>query len=235
MINSEEFFRESLATVFNLIKHFGWDDLIFTHASARIPNTNYMLINRFGVEFDRITPLSLLKVDIFSDDSVEHSNIAGINLHRTFYRCKPEVNGVIHTHTNEGIAVSADKRGLVPISQQSMFVIPTLSYFDQYNGVIVDDEDPLLMVDSIKDNKCMILRNHGLLTCGTTIQEAFMYMYHLQKSCEIQTITDLDNAVYIDVNVNQQVSDRYETFRNNFDRTALWEMLGRISKRARKS
>lgn len=235
MTDDEKYVRENLAIVFNLIKHFGWDDLIFTHASARIPGTDDMLINRYGIEFERVTPISLLKVDINSDDEVTHANIAGVNLHRTFYKNNPEVYGVIHTHTNEGIAVSIDKRGLLPISQQAMFVLPTLTYFDQYNGVIVNDEDPTLIVKEMGNNKCMILRNHGLLTAGTSVQEAFIYMYQLQKSCEIQAITNLDYATFIDTSKDQTLAEKYDLFKTDRSKDMLWEMLDRTAKRTRKS
>ncbi len=204
--------RVDLAACYRLIAMFGWDDLVFTHISARVPGDKHeFLINPYGMLFEEITASSLIKVDE-RGEKVEASeypvNPAGFVIHSAIHAARPDVVCVLHTHTNAGVAVSAQKEGLLPISQQSTLVIGSLGYHD-YEGIALrDDEKPRLVADLGK-RSAMILRNHGLLSVGATIPEAFVVMYALQKSCEIQllaqsggTLTHVDPKIVEGASVN---------------------------------
>lgn len=233
-MSNERITREQLATVFNLIAHFKWDDLIFTHASARIPGTNRILLNRYGLGFNEITADNLVSVDLHDDTDPALASIAGLILHKELYKSRPDINCAIHTHTPAGIAVSADSRGLLPISQHSLIVYNTISYYE-YQGIFVDENEPEHIITQLKTNKCMFLRNHGLLTVGASVQEAFVLMYHLQKACEIQTLTDLDHASYISEEVIRDFPEKLAKFKESNTKDVLWKMLTRLVKSVHKN
>ncbi len=183
--------RIDLAACYNIVAHYGWDDLVFTHISARIPGPeHHFLINPYGMMFDEISAASLVKVDIDGNKVSESGydiNPAGFTIHSAIHAAREDAQCVLHLHTNEGVAVSAQKSGLLPLSQQSLFPLTNLSYHN-YEGVALRaDEKPRLVVD-LGANNFMILRNHGLLTCAESIADAFLYMYVLQRACEIQLL-----------------------------------------------
>lgn len=183
--------RVDLAACYNIVAHYGWDDLIFTHISARIPGPeHHFLINPYGMMFDEISASSLVKVDIEGNKVSESDydiNPAGFTIHSAIHAAREDAKCVLHLHTNEGVAVSAQKNGLLPLSQQSLFPLTNLSYH-HYEGVALrDDEKPRLVAD-LGANNFMILHNHGLLTCAETIADAFIFMYVLQRACEIQLL-----------------------------------------------
>jgi ribulose-5-phosphate 4-epimerase/fuculose-1-phosphate aldolase len=186
---SEWNLRVDLAAAYRLVAFYGWSDLVFTHISARIAGPeHHFLINPYGLMFDEITASSLIKVDQQGNKISESSfpvNPAGFTIHSCIHEARPDVGCVLHTHTRAGIAVSAQKCGVLPISQQSTFVIPQLAYHD-YEGVALrEDEKPRLQADLGKNNYLM-LRNHGLLTCGATVASAFIAMYQFETTCQIQ-------------------------------------------------
>lgn len=183
--------RVELAAAYRLVAHFGWDDLIFTHISARVPGqADQFLINPYGMLFDEITASSLVKVDHAGTPLMASEydvNPAGFVIHSAIHDARPEVQCVLHTHTRYGVAVSAQADGLLPISQQSIFPLARLAYHD-YEGVALrDDEKPRLVADLGQSN-CLILRNHGLLTCGRSVAEAVLGMYTLESACRIQIL-----------------------------------------------
>ncbi len=183
--------RIELAAAYRLVAHFGWDDLVFTHISARVPGEpEQFLINPYGMLFDEITASSLVKVDGAGQPLMESAygvNPAGFVIHSAIHDGRPEVQCVLHTHTRYGVAVSAQKDGLLPISQQSIFPLARLAYH-AYEGVALrDDEKPRLVADLGKSN-FLILRNHGLLTCGRSVAEAVLAMYTLESACRIQIL-----------------------------------------------
>lgn len=198
--------RIDLAAAYRLASHFGWDDLIYTHISAKIPNTDQYLINHYGMMFSEITASSLVKVNI-NGDVLDNGTInpAGFFVHKAVHTGRPDVGCVMHAHTNAGIAVSADKRGLLPVSQTSTVIIPHLGYHD-YRGIVLDSEEEVLLQKSLGNKKYLMLRNHGLLTAGNTVSDAFCSMHQFQKACEIQTLTDLSNVNLIseDILISQQ-------------------------------
>ena len=181
--------RVDLAAAYRLVALFGWDDLVFTHISARVPNTeDEFLINPYGVFFDEITASSLVKIDLQGrkvQDSPFEVNPAGFVIHSAIHAARHDARCVMHTHTLNGVAVSAQRAGLLPISQHSMFTLASLGYHDFEGPALNDDEKPRLVAD-LGDKSSLILRNHGLLTVGETVADAFVAMYYLEASCAIQ-------------------------------------------------
>jgi ribulose-5-phosphate 4-epimerase/fuculose-1-phosphate aldolase len=185
--------RVDLAAAYRLVALFGWDDLVFTHISARVPgpggeHTGEFLINPYGFMFEEITASSLVKVDADGrklDDTPFDVNPAGFVIHSAVHGARHDAGCVLHTHTLNGIAVSAQAGGVLPLSQQSIFVLSSLGYHD-YEGVALrDDEKPRLVAD-LGQHNFLMLRNHGLLTVGATVAEAFLSMYLFETVCTIQ-------------------------------------------------
>ena len=182
--------RVDLAAAYQLASIFKWTDLIYTHFSARVPGSEDFLINAYGLMFDEITASNLVKIDQHGkvlDDPLDLGyNEAGFVIHGCVHEARPEINCVIHTHTRAGVAVSAMKCGLLPISQHAQYVEQMVTYHD-YEGIALDmDERERMAKDLGKTSKAMILRNHGLLTMGKTVHEAWEMMYYLDCACQIQ-------------------------------------------------
>lgn len=190
LVSAEEWqLRVDLAACYRLVALHGWSDLVFTHISARVPGPeHHFLINPYGLMFDEITASSLIKVDQDCNKLITSPypvNPAGFVIHSAVHAARPDIQCVLHTHTRAGIAVSAQKNGVLPISQQSTFVLASLAYHD-YEGVAFrDEEKPRLQADMGEANFLM-LRNHGLLTVGKTIADAFLSMYTFENACQIQ-------------------------------------------------
>ena len=181
--------RVDLAAAYRLVALYGWDDLIFTHLSARIPgDKHHFLINPYGMMFDEITASSLVRVD--QDGNKLNAgdfdiNPAGFTIHSAIHAVREDAVCVMHTHTTAGVAVSAQKEGLLPLSQQSLFPLSGLSYHD-YEGVALRDDEKARLQADLGSTNFMILRNHGLLTVGSTVADTFLNMFILQRACEIQ-------------------------------------------------
>lgn len=181
--------RVDLAACYRIVAHYGWDDLIFTHISARVPGPeHHFLINPYGMMFDEVTASSLVKVDLQGNkvmDSDFDINPAGFTIHSAVHEAREDATCVMHLHTMEGVAVSTLEKGLQAYSQQSLFALSSLSYHD-YEGVALNPDEKQRLVTDLGNSNFMILRNHGLLTCANNIADAFLFMYLLQRSCEIQ-------------------------------------------------
>jgi len=195
--------RVDLAACYRLVARYGWSDLIFTHISARLPGEAHeFLINPYGLMFDEITASSLIKVDAQGNklqDTPFPVNQAGFIIHSAIHAARPDVGCVLHTHTRAGVAVSAQQGGVLPISQQSTFVLASLAYHD-YEGVAIrPDEQPRLQND-LGDKIFYCLRNHGLLTVGRTIGDAFLSMYTFESACQIQIAAQAGGAALTPVN-----------------------------------
>lgn len=189
-ISDEEWaLRVNLAACYRAIAMHGWDDLVFTHISARVPGPEeHFLINAYGLLFEEMTASSLVKVDLAGNkigDSPHAINPAGFVIHSAVHEARPDVGCVLHTHTRAGIAVSAQKDGLLPLSQTSLFAVVTLGYHD-YEGVALNDDEKPRLVADLGTNNALMLRNHGLLTVGSSIEDAFLLMYVLETACQIQ-------------------------------------------------
>ena len=195
--------RVDLAAAYRLVALYGWSDLVFTHISARIPGPeHHFLINPYGLMFDEITASSLVKVDQDCNKLMESPfpvNPAGFAIHSAVHAVREDAGCVMHTHTRAGVGVSAQKAGVLPISQQSTFVLASLAYHD-YEGVAFrEDEKPRLQAD-LGDRNFLMLRNHGLLTVGQTIADAFLSMYVFESTCQIQLAAQSGGAELTEVN-----------------------------------
>ena len=180
--------RVDLAAAYRLVALFHWDDLVFTHITAKIPGTEHFLINPYGLMFDEITASSLIKIDIAGKVLQETSfpiNPAGFTIHSAVHAARHDAQCVMHTHTLNGVAVSAQKRGVLPISQQSIFILSDLGYHD-YEGVALRDEEKPRLVADLGGHGFLMLRNHGLLTVGADIATAWQRMYFFEATCAIQ-------------------------------------------------
>jgi ribulose-5-phosphate 4-epimerase/fuculose-1-phosphate aldolase len=182
--------RVNLAACYRLAAHFRMTDLIYTHISARVPGPDHhFLINAFGLLWDEISASTLVKVtldgDIVDDPTGNGINRAGYVIHSAVHRARSDVGCVMHTHTAAGIAVSAQADGLLPLSQHAMRFTNSIGYHD-YEGLALELEEQARLVSDLGGHKAMILRNHGLLTCGASIAEAFDLMYYLERACQAQ-------------------------------------------------
>lgn len=203
--------RCDLAACYRLVALYGWSDLVFTHISAKLPPSvsgpeHQFLINPYGLMFDEITASSLVKVDMQCrklDDSPFPVNPAGFVIHSAVHEARPQAQCVLHTHTRAGVAVSAQQGGVLPISQQSIFVLNSLAYHD-YEGVAFRvDEKPSLQAD-LGQAKFLMLRNHGLLTVGKTIADAFLSMHTFENTCRIQIDAQAGGAL---ITIDQSIID----------------------------
>jgi len=183
--------RVDLAAAYRLVALYGWDDLIFTHISARVPGgEHYFLLNPYGMMFEEVTASSLVKIDLQGRKVMESPyaiNPAGFTIHSAVHAAREDALCVMHLHTDYGIAVSAQKEGLRPISQQAMFPLASLAYHD-YEGLALNEEEKPRLVSDLGNKNNLILRNHGLLTIGKTAAEAFLSMYILERACRIQIL-----------------------------------------------
>jgi len=181
--------RVNLAACYRLVALYHWDDLIFTHISARVPGPeHHFLINPFGMLFDEITASSLVKVDLEGKkvmDSPYEINPAGFTIHSAIHAAREDAKCVLHLHTVNGVAVSAQKEGVLPVSQQSIFVLSSLGYHN-YEGVALNEDEKPRLVNDLGDKNFFMLRNHGLLTVADNIPDAFLFMYIFESACMIQ-------------------------------------------------
>jgi ribulose-5-phosphate 4-epimerase/fuculose-1-phosphate aldolase len=181
--------RVALAACYRLTAMYGWQDLIFTHISARVPGPeHHFLINPYGMLFEEITASSLIKVDLHGhkvSESPFEVNPAGFTIHSAVHAGREDAKCVIHVHSVNGIAVSCQKAGVLPISQQSIFVLSSLAYHN-YEGVALNEDEKPRLVSDLGDKSFLMLRNHGLLTVAESIADAFLYMYFFESCCMIQ-------------------------------------------------
>ncbi len=231
--------RCDLAACYRLVALHGWSDLVFTHISAKLPaavtgGEHQFLINPYGLLFDEITASSLVKVDMACNklhDSPFPVNPAGFVIHSAVHEARPEAGCVLHTHTRAGVAVSAQKHGILPISQQSTFVLASLAYHD-YEGVAFrPDEKPRLQADLGQAN-FLVLRNHGLLTVGPSIADAFLAMFTLEATCRIQVDAlaghgGMDHLTPVNPRIVQGVAEAMRVQTGGMGGAFVWPALRR--------
>ena len=232
--------RVDLAAAYRLVALFGWEDLVFTHISAREPGTeDQFLINPYGVFFDEITASSLVKIDLNGDkvqDSPFPVNAAGFIIHSAIHSARHDARCVLHTHTVNGVAVAAQRDGLLPLSQHSLFVITSVGYHDFEGPALNADEKPRLIAD-LGTATSLILRNHGLLTVGESVAEAFVRMYYLEASCAIQVRAQSGGGelIHIDKSVidkGYSAAMQEQRRRNGGQHRLVWPgLLRRLDKR----
>jgi len=211
--------RVNLAACYRLIALFGWDDLVFTHISARVPGPDeHFLINAYGKMFEEMSASSLVKVDLEGNiimDSPYAINPAGFTIHSAIHAARDDAGCVLHTHTKAGVAVSAQADGLRPLSQISLLPYASLSYHD-YEGIALNDEEKPRLVSDLGSSNFLVLRNHGLLTVGGSIPDAFLYMYALETACQTQlaaqsagvTLVEIDAAIVAGIKAQVEMVTR---------------------------
>ncbi|MCC4309636.1 class II aldolase/adducin family protein [Alcanivorax marinus] len=193
--------RKDLAAAYRLVALYDWEDLVFTHLSARVPGPeHHFLINPYGMLFDEITASSLVKVDrdgeIVDPGATNRVNPAGFTIHSAVHMAREEAGAVLHLHAPDGVAVSAHKDGLLPLSQTAMLCLDHIAFHD-YEGVALNLDERERLIRDLGDKNMMLLRNHGTLTVGRDVGEAFTYMYFLMKAAEIQVRTLAQGEPYL--------------------------------------
>lgn len=191
MTDAEARTRVDLAAVYRLIALNGWDDLIFTHVTARLPGeADHLLINPFGVLFEHITASNLVKIDL-GGNIIGHArhgvSQGGFVLHQTLHRARPDVHCILHTHTEAGIAVSAQADGLLPISQHALYPLGSIAYHD-YGGLIMSDAERANLMREAATAHHLVLRNHGLVTLGASPADAYLLMCDFERACKAQVL-----------------------------------------------
>jgi ribulose-5-phosphate 4-epimerase/fuculose-1-phosphate aldolase len=189
-VSAEEWqLRVDLAAAYRLVAAYGWSDLVFTHISARMPGPQHsFLINPYGLMFEEITASSLVLIDQHGNKlraSPFPVNPAGFTIHSCIHEVRDDAGCVLHTHSRAGVAVSAQKAGVLPLSQQSTLVLNSLAYHD-YEGIALNPEEKPRLQADLGQAHFLMLRNHGLLTVGRTIADAFLNMYTFENTCRIQ-------------------------------------------------
>lgn len=181
--------RQELAAAYRVAADYGWDDMLITHFSARVPGTErHFLLNPFGLLFEEVTASNLVKVDLDGNAVVPGDyavNPAGFIIHGAIHAARDDAHVILHTHTVEGMAVAAQEDGLLPITQTALSVFSDLAYHD-FEGIVLDDDERQRLLPAIGGKNNVILRNHGLMTLGSTVGEAFLRMHTLQRACEAQ-------------------------------------------------
>ncbi len=215
-VSEEEWaLRVDLAACHRLSAHFGWTDHVFGHITARIPGPEkHYLIGPFGWFFDEVTASSMVKIDqdgnVLLDETGLSFNLGGFIVHGAIHQAREDAHCIIHLHDSDGIAVSALKDGLLPINQDAMAVIHDVAYHD-YEGFAIDTEERERFVANVGEKNYVILRNHGLLTMGPTMADAFSRFYALQKCCAMQVKTlgcGLD-VIYPSQEIQDKVRDQF--------------------------
>ena len=181
--------RVDLAALYRLVALYGWDDLVFTHISARVPGEdNHFLLNPYGLLFEEIKASDLVKIDLDGNIVSETEyfvNAAGFTIHSAVHVNGQHNHAVIHTHSNDGVAVSAQEHGLLPISQTAMVIRYECAYHD-YEGIALNHDERERLLNDLGDKHCMILRNHGLLATGATCADAWLRLFFLERACTMQ-------------------------------------------------
>lgn len=189
---TEHNLRIQLAYLYRIFNHYQWSDLIVTHLSVRVPNEKALLINPFGLSFDEITPDSLVKIDF--DGQILDSPLGFVNnknggtVHRAIYRNRPDIHCILHTHSHHGVAVSSLEEGLMLLDQIGMMFHGKVGYHE-FETLFINDEKQEKLLEDLGNHSVMILHNHGLLSVGSNIPEAFWFHYYLEHACKVQVMT----------------------------------------------
>lgn len=230
LVSAEEWqLRVDLAACYRLAAAYGWSDLVFTHISARLPGPeHHFLINPYGLMFDEITASSLVKVDQQCNkliDSPFPVNPAGFVIHSAVHEARDDAQCVIHTHTRAGVAVSAQKCGVLPLSQQSTFVLASLAYHE-YEGVAFREEEKTRLQADMGRANFLMLRNHGLLVAGRSIADAFLSMYTFESTCQIQLSAQVGGElIHVNPAIIQGVSEAMRVQTGGMGGAFVWPSL----------
>lgn len=217
--------RVDLAACYRLADLFGFSDIVWNHITAKIPaarheHSEHFLINRFGLRFDEVTASNLVTIDLDgnvvdagSASSEEDINVTGFVIHSAIHAARPDVHCVMHSHPQAGLAVSVLKDGLIPMIQDAMPFFGRVAYHD-YEGLATDTGERERLAANLGDKNAMILRNHGLLTAGETVAEAFMHMYYLERACQVQLQVLASGQEYVlpSTEICEQAAQQYLQF-----------------------
>tara|TARA_X000000950_G_scaffold275055_1_gene360892 strand:- start:7290 stop:8099 length:810 start_codon:yes stop_codon:yes gene_type:complete len=227
--------RQDLAAAYRLVAHYGWDDMVFTHLSARVPGPDdHFLLNPFGYQFSEVTASSLVKVDLDGEIVLDNGfevNAAGFTIHSAVHMARPDAHAVMHLHTDHGVAVASMQEGLLPLTQHALFVYHDIAYHD-WEGVALDLEERERVVADLGNRHLMILRNHGTMALGDSVASAFLRLYFLERACKIQVgaLQGTPNAP------KQQAIDMMQSTFNNTDSwdrvsSTAWPSMRRLADR----
>lgn len=230
--------RVDLAALYRLVALYGWDDLVFTHISARVPGPDHhFLINPYGQFFEEITASSLVKVDLDGNivEPTDYAvNPAGFTIHSAIHAAREDAKFVLHVHTDQGVAVSAQKEGLLPISQHALIVLPHLAYHE-YEGIALDLGERERLVKDLGDKRLMLLWNHGTLAIGETAGECWVGLFHLERACRMQTLALAGGREHIKLAPNAAVETVRMQSANGFVGGGMLAWPGCLRKVARHS
>jgi ribulose-5-phosphate 4-epimerase/fuculose-1-phosphate aldolase len=231
MVSAQEWqLRVDLAACYRLVALHGWDDLIFTHITARVPGPeHHFLINPYGLMFEEMTASSMVKVDKDCKPLLPTPypvNPAGFIIHSAIHEVRDDAVCVLHTHTPAGVGVAAQEAGLLPISQQATVVLTSLGYHGYEGIALMDDEKPRLQAD-LGTNNFLMLRNHGLLTVGPTIADAFLSMFTFERACQIQVQAQGSGAVlrHVDPRILAGVKQNVKMVTKGMGGSLAWPAL----------
>jgi len=218
-VPTEADMRRDLAALYRLVAHFRMTDIIDTHISARVPGPeNHFLINRYGVLFHEMRPEDLVKIDMDGrpvdpgdPETTNRVNAAGFTIHSAIHMARHDLACVVHTHTADGMAIACRKSGLLPITQHALRFYNRLGYH-AYEGIALDLEERDRLVADMGTHKAMVLRNHGLLAAGSTVAEAFVNIYFLERACQAQVKATAagDELVYPSAEVCERTARQFE-------------------------
>ncbi len=220
--------RVDLAACYRLVARYGWDDMLSAHISARVPDeTNRLLINPYGVLFSQVTASCLVKTDFYGEQFSETPfpmNPAAIVIHGAILEARGDVASALHSHTTAGVAVSTHNVGLMPINQRALYFQNVLAYHD-YEGLALESDERESLVAHLQDKWVMLLRNHGTLSVGRTIGQAFIYAYMLERACEYQVATLAGGTPLVELSddIKQRVPNQATHF--EFAGTMEWPAL----------
>jgi ribulose-5-phosphate 4-epimerase/fuculose-1-phosphate aldolase len=233
---SERLVRTQLAAAYRILAQFKMDDLTYTHLSARLPGSDTYFIYPFGLLFEEVTASNLLKVTLegkILEGKESQYNQTGYVIHGNIYKNRPDVNAIFHLHTIAGVSVSTMECGLLPLSQFSFHFYERLAYHNYDSLTLENHRQGENLVKDLGLKKAMILRNHGTLTCGATIHEAFLYAYFLEQACKVQcaSLSSGQKVVMPPKEVCEQAAQDVRDFEPDFgirDWTALLRKLDRV-------
>lgn len=222
-VSAEEWrVRQELAATYRLVAHYGWDDMVFTHLSARVPGPDeHFLLNPFGFMFDEVTASNLVKIDIDGNvvlDTGYEVNAAGFTIHGAVHMARPDAHAVMHLHTDGGVAVSGMDCGFLPLNQHALFVYHDVAYHD-WEGVALDLDERERLIADLGTHHLMMLRNHGTLALGGSVASCFLRMYYFERACQIQVNTLAGGKPHMPP---AKATDMMQTTFNNPD---AWESI----------
>lgn len=236
--NNEANLRKQLAYLYRIFNHYGWDDLIVTHLSVRLAEEEALLILPFGLSFDEITPENLIKVDfagnILTSTQGFNINQNGTTVHRSIYKARPEINCILHTHSHYGVVMSSLQEELQFLDQIAMMFYNKLGYHD-FEKLFINDNEQQQLLHDIEGKNSMILKNHGLLSVGKTLVEAFWFHYYLELSCknQVSALSTNSKLKLPDIEIIKATSHKYDTWRDKNEHVELSdsELLFEAAKR----